>query len=228
MNAIAETMPAAPLGTEDPLNGVEAEMNQRRRQSREQIEKAASELGDRPGYYISYGELTPEFAKQFYEQNRAEDTATIRRHLLLLAASGLALMLAILYVKSNFSTPSSASVATAFAIVLIPILGMAAFAFLLAAIFKSFFDWGSKADFIEMFGDKAARTWGVGSKAIYAVSNGDLQVIRLDAVGSVELLDDGRLVVSSRFGDSTVTFREARADGISPEELAEDLRRRIQ
>jgi hypothetical protein len=97
----------------------------------------------------------------------------------------------------------------------------------MAAILKTFLDRGRKADFVELFGDKAAETWGVGSKAIYAVSNGNLQVVRLDAVGSVELQENGRLVVSSRFGDSSVSFWEARAGEMSAQEIAENIRRRI-
>jgi hypothetical protein len=227
MNAIAETLPGTPSGTGNPLDGVEAEMDKRRRESMELIRKASSELGDEPEYYVTYGDLNPQFASDFYQQSQAEDIASIKKYLLLMAASGLAVLLDALYVRSALSGDAATSSSTGTAIVLIPVLAMISFGFLLAAIFKTFFDWGSKADFVELFGDKAAETWGVGSKAIYAVSKGNLQVVRLDAVGSVELQEDGRLVVSSRFGDSSVSFREARAGKMSADEVAEDIRHRI-
>jgi hypothetical protein len=224
MNSIAGTMPDAPV--RNPLDGVEEEIDKRRRQSRDSIGKAASELGDEPEYYVSFGDLNQDFVMDFYKQVRAEDMATIKKLLMLLAACGTALILDIFYVKSALGGDAATRL-TALGIVLVPILGLSSFCLLLASIFKSFFGWGSTADYISLFGDKAAAMWGVGSKAIYAVSNDELQVVRLDSVGSVELQEDGRLVVSSRFGDSSVSFWEARADRMTADEIAEDLRRRI-
>jgi hypothetical protein len=209
------------------MDGVEAEMDKRRHESMELIRKASSELGDEAEYYVTYGDLNQQFAADFYQQSRGDDIASIKTYIMLLAASGTALILDALYVKSALGGDAATHSFTGTAIMLIPVLCLASFGFLMAAILKTFLDRGRKADFVELFGDKAAETWGVGSKAIYAVSNGNLQVVRLDAVGSVELQENGRLVVSSRFGDSSVSFWEARAGEMSAQEIAENIRRRI-
>ncbi|MNU27292.1 hypothetical protein D3C71_156780 [compost metagenome] len=228
MNAVAGTIPGKSSGTQNPLEGIDQEMAKRRGESRDVIVKAAAELGDDPEYYVSYGQLDQVMATQFYEQSCAENSSTVRTLLMALAAGGGALLLDILYLRSTMGEPAPTGPVSAFPFVLVPFLALISFGLLLAAIFKAFLDWGSPADYVKLFADKAAVTWGVGSKAIYAMSGGKLQVVRLDAVGSVELQDDGKLVVSSRFGDSSVSFREARAGQMSAEEIAEDLRRRIQ
>lgn len=214
------------MGAQNPLEGVEREMAERRGQSRDVIVKSAAVIGDEPDYYVSYGELNQAMATEFYEQTRAEHASTVRKLLAWLAAIGGALVLGILF--HNSAMGAEAISLAAIATLLVPLLGLATMGLLVTVFLKSFLEWGSPADYVKLFGEEAAMTWGVGSKAIYAMSGGELQVVRLDAIGSVELQDDGRLVVSSRFGDSSVSFRKARAGQMSAEEIAEDLRRRIQ
>lgn len=231
MNAITGTAPGASSGTSNILDTVEEKMGKSRRLSEARIHKAASELGDELEYFVNYGELDQKMATNFYEESRAKNMTEVRNSLMHTVFAGSMFFLDVLYLKSAFPTdaPSDASfiVLTVLAAILLVILGFVIVFSLLDAAVKSSLEWGRKEDCVKLFSDKAAETWGVGSKAIYAVSNDDLQVVHLDAVGTVEMQDDGRLVVSSRFGDSTVTLQEARADRMSTEEVVADLRLRI-
>lgn len=71
----------------------------------------------------------------------------------------------------------------------------------------------------------AAQPWGIGNKAIYIAEKGKVRVVRMDSVGSIAI-EDNKVVVSSRFGEPTVSFKYPMTDR-SLDEVVADIRKRI-
>lgn len=72
----------------------------------------------------------------------------------------------------------------------------------------------------------ASEIWALGEKAVYSVFKDEVQVIRIDAIGSVSFKADG-ILIRSRFGEPTATLSRRHTKLHILEEIVSNIRSRI-
>lgn len=228
MNSVASHQGASPVNDRQvELAGLEESIFLHRAGALKRIADAATEIKDQIEYHVTSSEASREAATKSFMKIAYKRHTTIG--ICVFSILALILVMAILSSMHFFSLPAGQIPA---AVRYNAALFIAAFALYVLALplgilcqelVNAFL---GQRQCVEAFGRRGANVWGIGDKAMYVADKDNLQVIRIDALGSVKMKDLD-IVLVSRFGDPSVSLECPVSERMPLEDILRDLKGRI-
>lgn len=199
---------------ESKIEGIGLDMSAAWARSVGAMEEAAADIGDKISHRSQQAPMTEDFGNSILVSRLDDCRSAVMWTAKLLGSFLVAGMLA--WLSSHHVTPGGMWWGfTTFVVVAGGFFGLATTMVLIV----QFGDLRtSEASVRKALLKSSAKVWALGDKAIYSASEDDVQVIRIDAIGSVAL-KGGDVLVRSRFGEPTVTL----SGGDMKEDLLKDL-----
>lgn len=227
MNSVASHQSDSPVNDRQvELAGLEESIFLHRAGALKRIADAATEIKDQIKYHVTSSEASREAATKSFMKIAYKRHTTIG----ICVAVILAVFAVLAMIMHAFPPPADQMPATThhaptwfaaavIAIVLAFPMGVILFQELVNAFL-------GQRQCVEAFGRRGANVWGIGDKAIYVADKDNLQVIRMDALGSVKMKDLD-IVLVSRFGDPSVSLECPVSERMPLEDILRDLKGRI-
>jgi hypothetical protein len=185
------------------------------------IKKAAADLGDTVACHVTSSDASRETATKLLHDHSSEKWDYVKGNIFLFAGAFFGGFL--LHMSGN---PYIKYTATAPWTILVGLCFIVAAATVIDTATRLYVWRNDEAKFVEAFGKLGGNVWGIGTKAVYAVDDYIVQTIRIDAIGSADMIDD-YIVIKSRFGQPTVSLKSPVSDLLSQDDILADIRARI-
>lgn len=222
--SIAQGLPIKPARREVKLAGLEEKIAATRANAMGLIAKAAHDLGDTISYHVVSSEASRPAAVSRYKDVTKDRRQYLESNLwLFLGTAGAGLLATIWNVIGSTEAVEPFKTGSVMVIALLFIIAFSTMADALRVYAMGLND---QKKCVKAFGERGSNVWGVGEKAIYAVEGETLQKIRIDAIGSVDM-GGHDIVLSSRFGQSSVSLECPVCDTRSLDDILSDIRSRI-
>jgi len=205
------------------IEGIGPDMAAARARSLTALEEAAADIGDRLTHHSHQAAPTADFANSVYVYALTE----IRS---LVVWCGLILSLFIVVGSVAWLFPNHAEARVALQSFFYVVVAFCSFGglgtmIMMAAQVED--GMNCKASVRDSLLRNASRIWSLGDKAVYSITQEEVQVIRIDAIGSVSLKGDD-IVIRSRFGEPTASLPGGDIEKHALKELVADIKSRIE
>ena len=203
------------------IEGIGPDMTHARTRSLAALEEAAADIGDTLKLHPHRAVVDAGFANSLYVNDMIEVRSFAIVFGKILVCLVFAALLALL-----FSFHTAARPLQGFLCFLVYVNVTAAFVSALIIAARLGDAMNSKARIRTSLLMNASRIWSIGDKAVYSTTHEEVQVIRIDAIGSVSLKGDG-ILIRSRFGEPTASLPGGGMEDHVLKELVADLKSRI-
>ncbi|NTF18167.1 hypothetical protein G6L37_07090 [Agrobacterium rubi] len=204
------------------IEGIVADMASAREGSLGALKAAATDIGDKLVHSFQESVVDADAANALWAKHMTDLRSTYARVWKILAFLTVALPLSSLL---PYHMSEANGVRTPFlAFLVVP--GFAWFIVFILTMVSLDDALDTKQRFRKRLLKSAASIWALGDKAVYSISVDDVQVIRIDAIGSVARKDDD-VVIRSRFGEPTATLFAGFMEKSALDEIVSNLKSRI-